>query len=79
MSIESNSSPHNIEEAIAAGIQAATFGGLSGLMVGLADGTVVVRAIAPSYYLKQLALEGAKTSRDQFGRVPIRFEVSVTG
>ncbi|MFO0848256.1 MAG: hypothetical protein U0871_06835 [Gemmataceae bacterium] len=68
----------DLADEIARAVRERTAGRLREASVAVTDDAVIVRGVAPSYYLKQLALEAARASLRGLP-VLIRLEVTVHG
>lgn len=68
----------DLADEIARAVRDRTAGRLREASVAVTNDAVVVRGIAPSYYLKQLALEAARTALRGLP-VLIRLEITVHG
>ena len=58
-------------------IRQRTFGRIQRLLVAVHDGHVVVTGTAPTYYVKQLAVEAARRA-SQTWNLPLRVDIGVT-
>jgi hypothetical protein len=68
-----------LERAIASRIRQRTSGRLHGLEVSVSHDLVIVRGRAPSYYVKQLALQGVLELVEPSGAMRIQLNIQVGG
>lgn len=68
----------DLADEIARAVRERTGGRLTRVRVAVAAGVVIVSGVAPSYYLKQMALEAARTAL-RGHPVLIRLEITVHG
>jgi hypothetical protein len=70
--------PDRLDVRLEQTLRRATSGRLQGLSVQCLDDRMIVRGHAPSYYVKQLAIEAVKGMAAE-SRVPIVLDVVVAG
>ena len=68
-----------LERAIERQIRQRTWGRLQWLEVRVCHDLVIVRGLAPSYYVKQLALQGVLDLVEPSGAMRIRLNIQVGG
>lgn len=66
--------PTDLADRVADTVRERTGGRLRDAAVVVADGTVTVRGVAPSFYLKQLALEAARVA---LRGLPFTFQLEI--